>query len=384
MRILFLLADSGPGSAQTNVLNLLRGLRDVHDTAIAVGESGSFTDAVRKLGVPCHILPTLAQAISLVKDLRAIMEVARLIRSGHFDLVHAHEFKAGLIGRLAARVAGVPSVYTAHTWTFSKEAHRRCQLAVIPMERIAGRFCSAIINVSSADRDLALRHRIAPVERMPTIWNGIPDSRHRARPGAARVPEVMTVYRADHEDHSVLIRALAGIRLPARAVFVGDSSNVTRLAEVAKLTGIPDRVRFVRTPSDVAPLLSRAHVFALPVHSESSLLTILEAMRAGLPVVAPNAGGIPEAVVDRETGFLIEPKDETALFECLRILLAEPSLRRRMGNAGRELYESRFTLRHMVDKTTGVYQTAIRSFRAHRTAAPPRPHEREEEVLYDA
>ena len=371
MRLLSRVTKADLGAAQVNVLDLLRGLRDVQDAAVGAGEAGCFTDAVRKLGIPHYVLPNLVQPVSPGKDLRAVADVARLIRSIRADMVHAHTSKAGVIGRLAARVAGVPAVFTAHTWCFAEGTSWKSR-AAIPLERIIGRLGGFIINVSDTNRDLALRHRIAPEQRMRTVWNGVPDTRHRARPDAGWLPEVVMLARCvEQKDLPLLLRVMAKINCPVKTVFVGDGPELPRLKEEAEQLGVANRVDFLGRRWDVAQLLSRAHIFAFPTNGEGLPLSILEAMRAGLPVVASNVGGVSEAVVNGETGFLVETGDEEGFHRRLVDLLDDPSLRRRMGAAGRARYESRFTLRHMLDKTMAVYEMAARGLRASPVATQP-------------
>jgi glycosyltransferase involved in cell wall biosynthesis len=387
MRVLYILQDAGFGSVQQHVLNLLRGLREVQEASVAVGEAGFFTEAAGLLGVPYHVLPNLIEPISPAKDLLATMDVARLIRRTRIDLVHAHTLKAGIIGRLAARVAGVPSVYTAHSWCFA-EGGWGWRLVGIPIERVAGRLGSMVINVSDANHKWALRQHIAPDERMIAIWNGIPDSRKRARPEASRIPQVISVAPCtDQNDHGLLLRVLARTLLPARMIFIGDSPHLSRLKEAAGRLHLEDRVDFLGHRHDVDQLLSQAHVFALPMeratYREEFPVNIVEAMRAGLPVIASNLGAVPEAVLDGETGFLIEPGDEETFSSRLRILLEEPPLRCRMGASGRERYQNKFALQPMLDRTWAVYLQAIFGGRAN-IVAEQQAHEDQEIVLHDS
>src|SRR5712664_2638836 len=223
MRVLYLITKADLGGAQVHILDLLHGFRGTLQPMVAAGEEGFFTEAVRKLGIPCHIAPNLVHPIEPLRDCRALVEVARLIRSTRADIVHAHTSKAGVIGRLAARAVGVRSIFTAHTWCFAEGTSWKWRVAGIPAERLAGWFSSAIINVSDANRELALRHRISDQKRMLTIWNGIADTPHRARPGASGVPRIVMVARcAEQKDHGLLLRAFAQLTRPAKLVFVGD------------------------------------------------------------------------------------------------------------------------------------------------------------------
>src|SRR6516162_6929215 len=100
MRVLYLITRADLGGAQVHLLDLLSGFRGVIDPLVAVGEEGFFTDCVRRLAVPCHIVPHLVHAVSPVNDWRALRETASLIRSINPDVVHAHTSKAGVIGRM--------------------------------------------------------------------------------------------------------------------------------------------------------------------------------------------------------------------------------------------------------------------------------------------
>jgi glycosyltransferase involved in cell wall biosynthesis len=372
MRVLYLVTKADLGGAQIHVLDLLRGFRGLLEPVVATGEEGYFTEAVRKLGVQCEIVPNLVHPIAPMNDCRALLEVTRLIREIRPDVVHAHTSKAGIIARFAARAAGVPSIFTAHTWCFAEGTSWKWQLGGIPAERLAGWFSSAIINVSDANRELALRHGISDQKRMLTIWNGIPDTSHRARPGASAVPRIVMVARcAEQKDHSVLLRAFARIAEPAQLIFVGGGPKLATLRAEANELNVTNRVEFLGDRFDIAEILSGSHIFALASKWEGFPLSILEAMRAGLPVVASNVGGVSEAVTDGKTGFLVERGDVSALRARLHSLLDNPALRRTMGATGRQRYEAAFTLDHMLRKTLAVYQMAVLGVRAAGALALP-------------
>src|SRR5258708_28710274 len=112
MRILYLVTKADLGGAQVHILDLLRGFQNAIDPMVAAGEEGYFTEAVRKMRIPCCIVPHLVHAMNPMKDCRALVAIARLIRALHVDVVHAPTSKAGVVGRLAARAAGGPSLFT--------------------------------------------------------------------------------------------------------------------------------------------------------------------------------------------------------------------------------------------------------------------------------
>jgi glycosyltransferase involved in cell wall biosynthesis len=375
MKILYLITRADLGGAQVHLLDLLKGLGTRIDATVAAGEEGFFTVAVRDLGIKCHVVPDLVQPISPKRDLCALFQSVRLIRELKPDLIHAHTSKAGAIGRFAARIAGVPSVFTAHTWCFAEGTSWKWKLAGIPCERLAARFGSAIINVSEANRRLAAGSGVSNQARLLTIHNGIPDVAARALPGLAEVPVIAVVARcAPQKDQALLLRALAAIDSPARAVFVGDGETRAALEAEACRLNLSHRVEFLGERRDVAQILAASHIFALPTRWEGLPLSILEAMRAGLPVIASNVGGVAEAVADSKTGFLVPGGDEPRFRTRLRELMESPTLRYRLGAAGRKRYETDFTLESMLLKTFAVYKEILYGAPQANTVALPTAH----------
>ena len=141
--------------------------------------------------------------------------------------------------------------------------------------------------------------------------------------------------------------------------FVGDGPQLAAVRDESRQLGIGESVSFLGERFDIAAILSQAHIFALASNWEGFPLSILEAMRAGLPVIASDVGGVAEAVVDGVTGFLIPSGDLNALQARLSTLVESPSLRRTMGKSGRARYEADFTLEQMLQKTLAVYQKAL-------------------------
>jgi glycosyltransferase involved in cell wall biosynthesis len=335
-------------------------LADRFEFALGVGEEGNLTEAAGRLGVQAHVVRGLGNTISPWRDARAVSETVALIRRFRPDLVVAHSSKAGLVGRAAAARCHVPSVFTAHGWSFAEGVPRPRRLVAAPLERLAARWCRRIIVVCDADRRLALRRRITPAEKLVTVRYGVRDVPERAAPGAAGVPLVAMVARFEpQKDHACLLRALAEMAGAWRAVLVGDGPTRPVAEALTRELGIGDRVSFLGSRDDVPAVLANAHVFALASRWEGLPITILEAMRAGLPVVASDVDGVGEAVVDGETGLLAPAGDAGAFRLRLGQLLGDPSLRKRMGEAGRRRYEGSFTFERMVAETAAVYDAVL-------------------------
>ncbi|HEY6390641.1 MAG TPA: glycosyltransferase family 4 protein [Bryobacteraceae bacterium] len=361
MKILILITRAELGGGQTHVVDLLRGLRDEFEVELGTGETGYLTEAAEALGIRAHVIPDLVQPMRPLRDLKALWQCVRLIRTVRPDVVHAHTSKAGVIGRLAARLAGVPSIFTAHTWCFAEGTSWKWKAVGMPVERIAARCAARIITVSEANRTLAVRHRIAAPGKFVTVHNGIADSPHRANPGERAAPQIVMVARfSEQKAQALLIDAVALIRAPFRLVLVGDGPlRPAAEQQVAKLN-IGDRVRFLGQRMDIAEILASSHIFALFTHWEGFPISILEAMRAGLPVVASDVNGVREAVADGSTGFLAAAGDVATFRQRLAQLLQNDSLREKLGAAGRHRFEKEFTVEAMLERTAGIYRSAAK------------------------
>jgi glycosyltransferase involved in cell wall biosynthesis len=360
MKVRFLITRAETGGGQVHVLDLIRGMQGSCEAVLGVGEEGFLADAVRALGVRVHVLRHLVQPTRPLTDLRAVGELVKLLREERPDLLHAHTSKAGTVGRLAARLTGVPAVFTAHSWAFSEGTSWKWKAVGVPMEYAAAFCCAKIINVSEANRQLARRYHVGRAEQLVTVHNGIPDNGFRSEPGAESECRIIMVARfAAQKDQMSLVRALATVQSPCRLLLVGDGPTRSAVeAETARL-GMTDRVEFLGERLDVPQLLASAHVFALSTHYEGFPISILEAMRTGLPVVSTDVGGVREAIADDVSGYLIPPGDQELLTRRLETLAANPALRARMGAASRRSFEEHFQLAAMVRKTLEVFRSAI-------------------------
>ncbi len=360
IRLLHVLNTLDTGGAEYVVLNLARRLDPARFSLHVCGLSGegSLADAFRRLGVTVHALRRRPGV-----DVGLCFALARLIRREHLEVVHTHNAGPWLYGGLAAKLAGARLCHTEHSNLFP---HQQLMMAA---ERWLVRWTDVLIS----DSEKVTRHLIerqgVPADRITTVPNGI-DAERFARPtdrlGARRAlgigadePVVGTVGRlAAVKDQETLLEAFA---LVAAAypegwlLLVGEGSLRLALETQAVRLGIGRRTMFLGDRTDVPELLGAMDVFVLSSVSEGLPLTILEAMAAGLPVVSTRVGGIPEAVVDRETGWLVPPKDPRALAEALICALADEAERRRLGARGRARVKACFDLGRMAEAYARAY-----------------------------
>ena len=356
LRVMMVVTRAEAGGAQVHVRDLVDGLRAVLDPVLVVGNEGFLADEVRRLAVPVRVLPELVRELSPRKDLVAARRLRALMAELQPDLVHTHSSKAGLLGRLAARWAGIPAIHTAHSWAFSDGVSRRRKAFAIPTEALAARWTQRFIVVSEADREVGLRYGVARDAQVRVVHNGVRDSALRASPGGAGIPRITMVARmAAPKDHVLLLRALAGVNAPFRLRLVGDGPLRGQVEAMIEELGLGPKVELSGARLDVDALLADSQIAALVSVQEGFPLVVLEGMRAGLPVVASDVGGGREAVGHGRTGFLVPRGDVQTLRSQLETLLGDAALREAMGRRGREDYERRFSVTGMVEATIQVY-----------------------------
>jgi glycosyltransferase involved in cell wall biosynthesis len=294
-----------------------------------------------------------------MKDLPALVEIVRALRELQPDVVAAHTAKAGLLARLACAMLGLPAVFTPHGWSITNRISRRQGKLFRLVETAASAITSRIINVCEFEAQLAMNHRVAPASKLAVVHNGIPDIGKDLRADTTSQPPrlVMVARMAKPKDHATLLTALSRLKhLPWSLDLCGDGPLEGRIKEQAAQLGIENRIRFLGFRGDTAARLSEAQIFVLASRFEAFPYTILEAMRAGLPVVASSVGGIPEAVVPGRTGLLAPAGDVDALAAHLASLIVDADLRKKIGDGGRERFLAHFSFRDMLEKTLRIYQ----------------------------
>jgi glycosyltransferase involved in cell wall biosynthesis len=360
VKLLYIITRAETGGAQVHVLELLKAVRHYADVELATGEEGFLTDRARELGIRVYLIDDLRVPICWHKDAKAFWQIRSLLMHLKPDLVHFHSSKAGMLGRLAARIAVVPSVFTAHGWAFTDGTSLTRKLASLPSEWLSARLGRGLITVSRYDFNLATKYRIESPERMIAIHNGMPDVTTRAEPGIRCIPKLVMVARFNKQkDHTLLLNALAGVEQEFRLQLVGDGPLMDNAVRLSGSLGLDQRVKFLGLRADVEKLLAEAQIFVLTSNYEGFPISIIEAMRAGLPVVASDVGGVRESVQNEENGFLIPRGDMWTLRDRLRLLISDYKLRGRMGAASRRRYEEEFSAERMVAKTLDVYDSVL-------------------------
>ena len=374
-RIVHLITRLELGGAQQNTLYCVENHdRDRFAVGLWAGRGGFLDDqahAIRDADV--RLLPWLAHAIDPFKDTAAVARLARSLVD--VDLVHTHSSKAGIIGRVAARAAGVRCiVHTVHGWSFNDVQPTAMRRAYVELERVAARMTDRIVCVSDSDRakGLALgigepsQYRVVRSGIDPTLYVVGAGARERARSALGiRASDLVVGSIANLKPQKAPLdfvetarRAL--VRAPQLKFFLaGDGEMRGAVTRAIDAAGLGGAIRLLGWRQDVPDLLAATDVFLLTSLFEGLPRTVLQAMAAAVPVVATATGGTSEVVVDGVTGYLVPPSDPEAAAASLLRLSEDPGRRQRFGEAGRGRLGAEFDIRRMVPDLEALYDELL-------------------------
>jgi glycosyltransferase involved in cell wall biosynthesis len=329
---------------------------------VAAHGDGPLKTAAERIDVPFFPLTHVRRRLSPIQDPLGIVELTGLFRRLRPDIVHLNSSKAGVLGRIAAVPARVPvRIFTAHGWAFKAATGVASRLYLLA-DRAVEPLTSMVICVSENERRAGLAAGVCTAERSIVIRNAVEvgAAPSRARRGDPPVQIVSVGRLAPPKDFSTLAAAMA--LLPegrAHLRVFGDGPLRGELEAQKRALGLGDAVLFEGEVPDVRPYLADADVFVLASLSEGMPVSVLEAMAAGLPVVASAVDGLEEVVVDGETGFLTPPGDAAALAARLGQLVDDAPLRSAFGEAGRARAEEYFSLPAWRDAHFSLYRSLL-------------------------
>jgi glycosyltransferase involved in cell wall biosynthesis len=287
------------------------------------------------------------------------IRIARLMRSGEYQLVHSHLVHADWHAALASvRAPGVPLVSTKH----NDNPFRR-NLAFRILERAAANRSAATITISESLREFTLRYTRPRTEVVTVLYGLKPPPHAPERDVEFDSPTLLAVARLVRQKGlDILIRAMRPIKdsVPdARLLLAGDGPERAALERLARELGLVDSVSFLGHRDDVDELMRRAWILVHPSRWEGFGLVLLEAMEQGLPVVAARVSAVPEIVVPEATGLLVPPEDPRGLAEAVIRALGDERFRRDAGMRGFERLVERFSAERMARETAAIYDRVV-------------------------
>ncbi len=373
MRVLLLLDTPHMAGTEAHLLALAEALGQFEVTPVAACVEDSplwnavGTTRIERLALPRSLSPWSARD--------------SLGRAG-CDLLHAHNGRTTFRAFLAAS-GRYPIIATQH---FIEPAHAQRSGLAGGLMRAAHHFVNRrlqrIICVSDAVREALLKRERLPESLATTIPNGISDRTQSGTSDREQLrrelglktdaPLIACVSRLEQEKNvTCLISAMAAVAgqfSDAVCLIVGDGSQMGLLTDQCNASGLTDNIRLLGFRNDAMAIMDIADLIVLPSRAEPFGLVLLEAMSLEKPVVAINAGGPREIVVDQETGFLVPPSDPAALAKAISRLLTDNQLRTEMGKRGYQRFQSCYTASRMAESTARVYRDVLQEFHAGRPA----------------
>ena len=340
-------------------------------TGTTAPHEGDMLDLAHARSVEPLVLPALGREISPMDDLVSLARMVKLVRRLQPDIVHTHMAKAGTVGRLAARICGVPLVvHTYHGHVFHSYFSPAKTRVFLTIERALGLATNRIIVVGDGQRDEIASYGVAPLRKLTTIRLGLELDQFleaESHRGELRrelgidpqAPLVGIVGRlVPIKAPELFLQAAVSIReaLPsAEFLVVGDGERRQELESQVNQLGLSKSVRFLGWRRDLVRVYADLDVVALSSLNEGSPVVLIEALAAARPVVATAVGGVPEVVIHGQTGLTVPVSDVSALSESILTLLRDRSLADRLGRAGRQYVYPRYDSSRLVDDVRQLY-----------------------------
>jgi glycosyltransferase involved in cell wall biosynthesis/ribosomal protein S18 acetylase RimI-like enzyme len=370
VRVLHVVGDSRFGGVATIILALGRITQAEGWQVDVLTTDPFFQRAAMRQGLGVVNLDVIRREIRPMWDIGGLFRLRKFLQSERYRIVHTHTSKGGFVGRLAARLAGVPViVHTAHGFAFHEGSRRSIRLFVSLLERIASRWCDRIVSVSEFHRDWAVQLGICSPGRIVAIPNGIAEigwnkeisstevrRQLGARPGDLLVLSVARL--ASDKGFEYLIEAAAMLPRTGRRILIaiaGDGPARERLAQLARDRGVTDRVSFLGFRDDVGDLLAACDLVVLPSLREGLSISLLEAMAAGKPIIATGIGSQREVAAHGEMARLVPPAKASSLRDEILRLAEDQALMARLGTNARSIYQRFYTEDKMLESYRQLY-----------------------------
>ena len=374
-KILYVITKSNWGGAQRYVFELATALQKTADVVVALGGTGNagasqgrLANQLSTTGIRTIFISEFMRDISFLREFKAFFTLLKLYKAEKPDVVHLNSSKAGGLGALAARIAGVKKiVFTVHGLPYDEDRQPlyRFLISLATWTTIA--LCHQAIVLSK--NDFARTKRLPFIgKKINLIYNGIGETETAETHDAARqklgipldtTPLIGTIAEfTKNKGLSFLVRAFVNLRkenVDARLCLIGNGELYPSIAAFIKENNLSDRVFLPGFIADADRYLTAFDIFALPSIKEGLPYVILEAGRAGLPVVATAVGGIPEIITDMESGIIVRPFQSKELKAALQFLIENPEKRKSFGTALQEKIRRTFSKETMIHAIETLY-----------------------------
>ncbi len=339
------------------------------------GSEGSLIEEARQQGIPLKILPELVRQISPLKDLLALIKLYRLLRREPCRVLHTHSSKAGILGRLAGRLARTPVIiHTVHGWSFHDYMSPWLRKTYILLERWMAHYTQALVAVSQKDIDKGLQAGIGRPDQYHLIRSAIPIElfdaslfdRGKIRQ-ALGIPEQAVVIGfvgrfSPQKNPLDWVRVAKQVGQNEKDVFflmVGDGPLRDPVEAHLRQAGICDRTVLTGLRRDIPALLACMDIFMHTSLWEGLPRAIIQAMCMGLPVLAYSADGVQEIIQNGENGYIFQPGEIDEMADVCEYLLHHPEIRNALGQRGHERVIQEFDLQKMIAQISTLYEQFV-------------------------
>jgi len=398
--ILYLITQSELGGAQRYIFDLAANLQNEFNIAVAFGEQGEKGELAQKLKEKGFellkinksqianrksqilIIPHLKRAISPINDLKALIEITKLIKKLKPNIIHLNSSKISILGSLAgfiykSKIKNQKSkiIYTVHGWVFNEPLPKWKKLFYKYAEKITASLKNKIICVSEFDRQTAIQQNIAPAKKLTTIHNGIQPinflpkeqaskklfriinkSEIRNPKSEIRIGTIANLYPTKGLEYLVeATKQLSAFNFQLSTIIMGEGEERKNLEDLISQLNLKTNVILTGRIDNAAELLPAFDIYVCSSVKEGLSYTIIEAMQAGRPIVATNVGGNPELIQDYQTGLLVETKNPQILAEKIQKLINSPELQQKLGASAKQKAQKKFGLDKMIKKTKKIY-----------------------------
>ncbi len=383
-KILYVITKANWGGAQKYVFDLATNLpRERFEAVVAAGGRGPLFDKLREAGIRTIVIPGLQRDIHILKELISLASLFKIFRHEQPDIIHLNSTKVGGLGALTAffykfltpkTYSIKPKViFTVHGWGFKEDRPVWQKGIIFLLTWFGSLFQDAIIAISTAD--YVTGNKFISKRNLHLVFNGLDAfkflSREKAREfiiklsgrpiGASSLVFATIAEYTKNKGLSELLEAFGELRrkLPKtnwQAFIMGEGEDREILSQKIKTLGLTDHVRLTGFVADARQYLHAFDIFVLPSRKEGLPYVIMEAMSAGVPVVATQVGGIPDLIENGVDGILCKPGHPAELAAAMAKLATDETLRNKLGTSASEKMCLRFRFQNMIDRTITLYE----------------------------
>lgn len=374
INLLYVITKPELGGAQKQLLSLIRGLNQARfqPFLFTAREGLLLADFLSLEGLKIKPSRWIERRINPFKDIAALVEIYRFIKKNKIEIVHTHSSKAGILGRWAAKLAGVKVIlHTVHGWSFHDYQPRFLRWIFTWLERLSADFSDKIIVVSDYDRSKGLASGIASPDKYALIRYGVDAAQFSTK--HSRVREELGLSAGDPavgmvacfkrqkapQDFIRLAEAANRFFPGVKFILVGDGALRPKIERLVRKLDLEKQVLLTGWRRDIGAILSAIDVFVLTSLWEGLPIAVLEAVAAGCPVIASDTGGIREVIREGDSGFLVRPHDIQSLSQKLSLLLKDKQLRQQMADKARGSLGLDFIPARMVRESEDLYNNLI-------------------------